>query len=114
MTDWLNDLESLERDATPGPWEAAMDGWTIRPKADETPERRGTRITTTWATGGAIEKQVADAEFIAAARNALPKLLRIAKAAKEWRRQLGHGSQGDVELAEHAILSALEAADRAT
>ena len=69
----LDCLEALAEKATPRPWKAAD---PLDP------------AVTMWA--GASRGAVEDAEFITAAINVLPDLIRVARAAKayrtEWRR----------------------------
>lgn len=72
----LNELEALLAKATPGPWEVQNDGWSIRVEQSDTEKERGWRVATTYASGPhRAQQQIADAELIVAAVNALPALI---------------------------------------
>lgn len=83
-TEMLDELERLEKAATPGDWRRVKD---TRGTYIESPEVElhypGTRWLDTWPvarvdmTGDAVDE--ANAALIVAARNALPELLRLAR-----------------------------------
>ena len=74
----LDELKRLEQAATPGQWqtEGGMNLYVFDDRGAMVAEMRGT------GAGLSEEQQASNAHFIAAARNELPKLLRIAEAAK--------------------------------
>lgn len=70
MTIDLDQLERLEKEATPGPWTGLwVDNWD---------DLRISRITDDPKTTDE------DREFIAAMRNALPELIRLARIGQEY------------------------------
>ncbi len=78
MPNLLDTLEALERQATPGPWEeheSPEEGFWIE-------SANGGLVSTD--TGLHIWPREADTNLMIAARNALPALLRMARAAREW------------------------------
>lgn len=83
----LNELERLEKTATPGPWK--VEQWVGRTVIG-LPRARYPHTQYVCQVGGAIDRvggsKEANAALIAAARNALPALLRVARAADngEW------------------------------
>lgn len=105
MSDYLDNIEQRANAATEGPWEAGVDDWN------------GYYVRTPWKFGFGVayvasliqqgeDGGEADAEFIAAARTALPKLVAALKAVlalhhggdhaecayqePDWRRQRCH------------------------
>lgn len=110
MTDWLDDLERLEKAATKGPWKACCEGncqcKTItceeHPIAKVTSGKWGDDYATLRLVGesslqmraeaymaqhtyGEVDEAIAtvNVSLISALRNAAPQLLAIAKAARE-------------------------------
>lgn len=65
IDEWHDDAEA----ATPAPWEARLDGWTVR-----SPD--GSKVCQTYQSDGTIEQQVADQTFISSARESVPKMSR--------------------------------------
>lgn len=80
----LEELEKLCAEATPSPWVPAVcrtKYWTGEPNA--------ARLGEVWDDDGYASEE--DCNFIAAARNMLPKLVAVAKAARKIKRHgLGH------------------------
>jgi hypothetical protein len=70
MIDRLRELKDLEAKATPGPW------WAVQNEIDHADVRNDRKRSLVTA------RFVDDAALIAEARNALPKLLAIAEAAR--------------------------------
>lgn len=108
----LDELEALEKAATAGPWsECHAPGsrctcglvWCA---ADYT-----VALTSFNSDDTGIERPVehiaADAQFIAAARNMMPKLIAVARAAKAWSDGSGEPSYEVVENL-HDVLDELE------
>lgn len=104
---WLTDLRAAEEAATPGPWHVDGPWWhsdddaaeMVSGKGDERvavclmptkPHRRGR---------GTYE----DARLIAAARNALPRLLAAAEAIERVRRTVEAWPFGDERVSEYAV-----------
>jgi hypothetical protein len=88
MIDRLRELDSA---ATPGPWRTYHDGLTL-----DGEERQLVSEVADDTDYGAVAKWMtpADAALIAEARNALPKLLAIAEAARmvsQWHDSIGSG-----------------------
>lgn len=92
----LDRLEELLRAGTERPWRVALDRQQHEPGRvmgiygpEQTtdyglgPERTDKRIVET--DGGYHEPDRPDADLIVAAVNALPALIRVARAAQEWR-----------------------------
>lgn len=79
-------LEALDKAGTEAPWtaEACVDN----PGAYYVSEHRGPGLRGVWTDRGTASKS--DAALIAAARNALPALIALAKAVRDWRD--AHGS----------------------
>lgn len=75
MSTTIDRLEQLDAAATPAPWIAI--GYRVRAN----PETDTDSGITTWYVP-ALSDGPADAELIAATRNALPALLRVARAAR--------------------------------
>lgn len=71
----LDELERLEREATEGPW--TSDGSDIRHCAVNAPDDKPTGV------GRFYGVSYSDAALIALSRNALPALLRLARAMAE-------------------------------
>jgi hypothetical protein len=92
----LDELQRLCDQATPGPW----DGNTLRGIIDLQYAPAGHCTGMTWLSH--------DANFIAAARTALPKLIAVAKAAKLIAYPRGF-RDGNVPDDLHRSLAALEA-----
>ena len=91
----LDELERLEKAATPGDWvyrhleihpdirskdDNAPDAWNEVHRVNDDPYKS---ICGLASTRGAYELEEANGQFIAAARNALPTLLRLARRAGE-------------------------------
>jgi hypothetical protein len=74
----LDELEKLEKAATPGPWK-----WSLR---HESHDREAFAKGPSHLGDHNYQKARADAELVAAARNALPDLLKIARAAANYAR----------------------------
>lgn len=80
----LDELDHLEKEATPGPWEVEADPSGCDPGRIEYIHARGEQIVKT--DNGIYGPSLADAELITAARNMLPDLIKIARAAQELRK----------------------------
>lgn len=81
MTDRIEELQRLHEAATQGPWEA-MDQGTHRFNCYEVFSGGTSVCNVTCCESGQDER---DCELIATMRNALPALLRVARAAKVLR-----------------------------
>jgi hypothetical protein len=98
----IDELERLERAATPGPWGVVTDGKFGKELQVQPPSG----VTYICECGWDFPDNRADAEFIAAARNALPALLRVARAAEATAQGIEEGGPlGLIEL--RAALEAL-------
>ena len=92
---WLDDLDRLEKAATPGPWSASemtmrLNEWNAlnsNPGKDRLPiVRRGPDVVAIcWGNEENGEEDKTQAEFVAALRNRLPQILRALRAAMEMR-----------------------------
>lgn len=63
--------------ATPEPWHVQSDGWTVRTTpahCDGYDGPRGIKVATTGHSGDSVEREVANAEFIARARTLVPEM----------------------------------------
>lgn len=117
----LADLKKLCDEATPGPWVTVDDGFHAGVGRKQHNEERKARGNKYWAhadvCGGDSHEGYftgPDADFIAAAREALPKLIAVAEAARsvlseEGVREHFSGFVMGVELLDR--LAALEADD---
>lgn len=110
----LDELKRLERDATPEPWETTT--WDGLLFVASVQQLQGTYVC---ELGMGSDGAQRDAALIAAARNALPALLRVAGIAQEVRAALHlngvdteamRESLEDIEERLAAALAALEAA----
>ena len=102
----LEDLKRLEQVATPPPW-------CVAPGSFNTLVLSPGKVTI--ASLGWNTRQVdrMHAAYIAAARNALPTLLRVAEAAREWERvttEHVNGTADEVIAARRAARAELRAA----
>lgn len=82
MTIDLDELERLEREATPGPWVDDADDRPGQIRDVLLAYAKQHRVATAWGSAYTATNATEDASLIAAARNALPALIRIARAAK--------------------------------
>ncbi len=84
-----DEMAALEAKATPGPWHARVDGWTVRAgEGDEI------RVALTVSSGAGTRFEVANQEFIAAARAWVPWALeRIVEHGKTIARLLEFRAQ---------------------
>ncbi len=88
MTLDLDRLEALDRAATPPPWQwdarsvVGADDGPRKPCGNIYAERDGEQVPIIVTDGGYYPPDVPDGEFILAAREALPQLLHIARAAQ--------------------------------
>jgi hypothetical protein len=77
----IDKLAKLDRDATPGPWRESMSGYSIKSNDADCPI-----VAAVHGVARATQKQVRlfldNAALIAAARNALPRLIATARAAE--------------------------------
>lgn len=80
--DLLDELERLEKAATPGPWVSSIEGRdhvagsdAIFTREDQRQVDSDVYVSIRVASGDWHPASVADQDFIAAARNALPKLI---------------------------------------
>ena len=79
----LDALDALLASADALPWEVQKDGWTIRVEQKDTEQARGWRVAMTHNSGpNRVEREVANAELIVAAVNALPALIARLRAAE--------------------------------
>ena len=79
----LDALDALLASADALPWEVQKDGWTIRVEQKDTEQARGWRVAMTHDSGpNRVEREVANAELIVAAVNALPGLIARLRAAE--------------------------------
>jgi|SRR5215472_11336283 len=83
MSNLIERLEALAAEATPRPW--WNESHVLHAKAPDWTEDNHACVHPA-ATSLANENYFEDAEFIAAAVNALPDLLKMARAAQEWER----------------------------
>ncbi len=79
---WLDDLERLEREATPAPWDAVqLYGHSDRAFLNQHGKTESIFAMETLNLVGGHAKE-ADADLLAALRNNTPRLLAIARAAE--------------------------------
>ena len=71
----LDRLDALEKAATPGPWTIQSDGYATCPVGS---------IAVDYSISYPEEGTAEDLDFLVAARNALPALIAVARAADEW------------------------------
>ena len=79
IDDLLSECDRLSAEATPGPWFQCSDGWTVR--AESTAADAPPRIAYTYSNSGTVDKQIADAAFVAFARTAITTLAAALRAA---------------------------------
>lgn len=110
----LDDLEKLEREATPGPWTWNHVDQLVGPDDIRDyglgPENHPTKIIET--DSGVYPPSEADAALIPAMRNALPKLLAVAKAARGLRNlaEIRHEHEGPHDYGRSCPACVFEAA----
>lgn len=96
----IKELRRLERAATPGPWETTT--WDGLLYVASVQQLQGSYVCELGIGSDGAER---DAALIAAARNALPALLRVAEAARE----LAAGPESTAWDELYAAIAALEA-----
>ena len=79
IDDLLSECDRLSAEATPGPWFQCSDGWTVR--AESTAADAPPRIAYTYSNSGTVDKQIADAAFVAFARTAITTFATALRAA---------------------------------
>jgi hypothetical protein len=113
VTDRIEELQRLHEAATKGPW---------RPQADDEHDIEADAGEVVgnydWEEGGCIHR--GDRDLIVAMRNALPALLRVARAAQQLRKAMttppkGYGDEhqgywwtGDTEKAAEGVAEAID------
>lgn len=94
----LEDLKKLCDEATPGPWGSRMNPWTYRGTVDA----KGEHVAST--------TRFEDGDFMAAAREALPKLIAVAEAADAMREELLDAHDADPYIVKAASIAAFDTA----
>lgn len=100
VSEVIDRLEELHKNATPGIWYAPQFKDQVRSHAKESRDS----ICVLTAKEGMRDNYANNSELIAASKNALPALLKIARAAEDWRddnwRDASHAAELEDALAE--------------